>query len=99
MSEQDEGMRFVGLEEKSNDKEKEITNQYRHIFLGSQMGMQVLADILDMCYFGSTLDPENKVEISRYNLGISILVRCGVFLGVTQFEVVNALAGIKKVGN
>ena len=95
MSEEDEGLKF-DFEEKTENKDAQISNRYRHLFLGSQMGMQVLADILDMCYFGSSLDVENKVEIARYNLGISILVKCGIFEGVSQFEIVNALSGMKK---
>jgi len=94
MSEEDEGLKF-DFEEKT-EVDTQISNRYRHLFLGSQMGMQVLADILDMCYFGSSLDAENKVEIARYNLGISILVKCGIFEGVSQFEIVNALSGMKK---
>ena len=98
MSEENEGLKF-DFEEKTENADAQISNRYRHLFLGSQIGMQVLADILDMCHFGSTLDPEDKAEVTKYNLGIGILVKCGIFEGVKQFEIINALAGMKKVGN
>ena len=68
----------------------ELSQKYRHIFL-SPIGREVLADILSDCHFGCTLDPDNKVQVAEYNVGISILARCGVFGPNRDIPVINAL--------
>lgn len=54
----------------------------------------MLADILAECHFGSTLDPENPVQVAEYNVGVMILSKMGTFAEGTLLEVVHVLAGI-----
>jgi hypothetical protein len=56
----------------------ELSQKYRHIFL-SPIGREVLADVLALCHFGCTLDPDNKVQVSEYNVAVTILSNLGVF--------------------
>jgi hypothetical protein len=58
------------------------------------MGLDVLADILDMCHFGCTLDPDNKVMVAEYNVGVAILSKCGIFSQGTKNNVVKALSSV-----
>jgi hypothetical protein len=68
----------------------ELSQKYRHIFL-SPLGLEVLVDILQDCHFGCTLDPDNKVQIAEYNVGITILAKCGVFGPDRDVPVMNAM--------
>ena len=72
----------------------DLTSKYRTVLFENQIGRDVLADILSMCHFGCTLDPENSVQISEYNVGMAILNKCGVFSRGTEEEVLRALAGV-----
>jgi hypothetical protein len=71
-----------------------IKERYILTFLRDEISLQVLADILSMCHFGCTLDPDNKVQVAEYNVGVCILNRLGVFTADTQFDVINALSGV-----
>lgn len=68
----------------------ELSQKYRHVFT-SPIGKEVLTDILATCHFGETLDPDNKVQIAEYNVGVYILFQCGVFGPDRGTEVINAL--------
>jgi hypothetical protein len=70
-----------------------MIDKYRAIFL-TPMGLEVLADILEMCHFGCTLDPDNKVMVSEHNLGVVILSKCGIFSKGTKDSVIMALATV-----
>jgi hypothetical protein len=72
----------------------ETRAKYRLLFRQG-IGRDVLTDILSLCHFGSTLDPDNKVQIAEYNVGIAILGRCGM-LGdaVTLGDVARALCNV-----
>ena len=70
-----------------------LQGKYRHIFI-NPLGIDVLSDILSMCHFGCTLDPENKVQISEYNVGVAILAKCGIFSDETFGQVVDALCSV-----
>jgi len=72
----------------------EITAKYRELFLKSTLGRDVLGDILRQCHFGCTLDPDNLVQVSEYNVGVFILVRCGIFARDTLEDVVRALGNV-----
>jgi len=72
----------------------ELTSKYRTVLLENQLGRDVLADILSMCHFGVTLDPDNTVQVSEHNVGTAILFRCGVFQVGTMDAVIRALAGV-----
>lgn len=76
------------------DTAGQIRAKYRETFVNSALGKDVLADILTRCHFGRTLDPDNKVQVSEYNVGVFILARIGVFTEDTLEDVVRALAGV-----
>jgi hypothetical protein len=57
--------------------ENRTTDKYRAIF-SNTLGREVLADILLMCHFGATLDPDNKTQIAEYNVGLMIAVKAGL---------------------
>ena len=54
---------LIQQETEAEKYEREIKDKYRALF-GSGIGVEVLADILALCHFGSTLDPDNKVASS-----------------------------------
>ena len=68
--------------------------KYRELFLKNTLGQDVLNDILEICHFGCTLDPDNVVQVSEHNVGIAILHRCGVFAENTKEQVTRALANV-----
>jgi len=72
----------------------DLRGKYRAMFLRSTLGKDVLGDILKECHFGCTLDPDNKVQVSEYNVGIMILNKLGIFSDGTEFDVMNALASV-----
>jgi len=49
-----------------------------------------------MTHFGETLDPDNKVRVAEYNVGIAILARMGVFAHDTKTDVMNALMSVRS---
>lgn len=71
---------FEGISDQEiNEAAREqIRNKYRLVFSGSPIGVEVLADILvNFCHFGCVLSsPE---EVAKYNVGIFILGRMGIF--------------------
>jgi hypothetical protein len=72
----------------------DMTAKYRELFLKTNLGREVLADILQMCHFGETLDPENMVRVSEYNVGVAVLHKCGILAEDTLEDVTRALANI-----
>lgn len=54
----------------------EIQQRYRNTF-GSEEGRKVLGDILTMCHFGETLDPQDSVAVAEYNVGVTIARMAG----------------------
>ena len=74
---------------------KEIRAKYRTVFLQGTVGRDVLADILiDLCKFGTTLNPENPAQVAEHNVGVAILSKCGIFSEETKDDVIRALAGV-----
>jgi hypothetical protein len=74
---------------------EKLRAKYRAVFLQNVHGTDVLADILvELCKFGCTLDPDNKVMVSQYNVGVAILQRLGTFSEETLDDVIRALANI-----
>lgn len=73
--------------------EDDIGSKYRHVF-SSSLGREVLADLLGECHFGETLDPDNKVRVAEYNIGVVILAKCGIFGDGTRMDVMNALLNV-----
>lgn len=76
------------------DAPETITAKYRSLFLRGTLGKDVLADILTLCHFGCTLDPDNRVQVSEYNVGIAILHRCGIFGEDTLEQVIRHLGKV-----
>ena len=70
-----------------------VGDKYKYLF-SSPMGREVLADILAECHFGTTLNPDNKVQIAEYNVGIMILAKCGILGPITRTDVINALCNV-----
>lgn len=68
--------------------------KYRAVFITSALGKDVLSDILKLCHFGCTLDPDNLVQVSEHNVGVAILNRLGIFSEDTLEDVVRALANV-----
>src|SRR4030042_7014694 len=67
-------------------KKEALTNKYRHIFTKSEMGAEVLADILvNLCHLGCIL--ETADQVAQYNSGVGILSRLGIFSKANQLEV------------
>ncbi len=74
---------------------EKLRSKYRAVFLQNVYGTDVLADILvELCKFGCTLDPDNKVQVSQYNVGVAILQRLGTFSEETLDDVIRALANV-----
>jgi hypothetical protein len=85
----------LGLEESEDEKhEREIKDKYRALF-SSGIGVEVLADFLALCHFGSTLDADNKMQVAEYNVGIALLARCGVLQADNFESVIRALLGLR----
>ncbi len=78
---------------------KNRTEKYRHVLFGSEMGKEVLGDILTMCRFGATLDPDNQAMVAEHNVGTVILMNCGVFAPKTGMQVINALTAVMPEKN
>lgn len=68
--------------------------KYRCVFAGSAVGREVLGDILTICHFGSTLDPDNPSQIGEHNVGVTVLAKMGVFSKGSLGEVIEALTNI-----
>lgn len=58
------------------------------------IGLEVLGDILSMCHFGCTLDPDNPAAVAEYNVGVIILNKCGVFNEGTLPQVLKAFTAV-----
>jgi hypothetical protein len=61
----------------------EIRAKY-HLLFREGIGREVLKDILNMCHFGVTLDPDNKVQVAEYNVGLVIAEKAGVLDGINK---------------
>jgi hypothetical protein len=55
---------------------REMMQRYRNVF-GTDDGRLVLGDILTLCHIGETLDPKDPVQVSEYNVGLTILRMAG----------------------
>lgn len=55
----------------------EMQKHYKNVFSGEE-GRVVLGDILTICHFGETLDPEDRVCVAEYNVGLTIARMAGV---------------------
>jgi hypothetical protein len=67
----------LGIEESPEQVyAREIRKKYRAVF-GYSLGQEILRDILITCHFGMTLDPDNKVMVAEYNVGIVIAEKAG----------------------
>lgn len=68
----------------------ELTAKYRTVF-ESQIGKDVLADLLKNAHFGETLNWENPGMIAEYNFGVVILASMGIYSRETREDVIRAL--------
>jgi hypothetical protein len=73
------------------EEAEKLQAEYRLTFLEG-IGKNVLADILHTCHFGCTLSSE--IQMIEYNVGITILWKCGILSGKTLERVVDALCSI-----
>jgi hypothetical protein len=91
-------MKNTGIEERSTAEASarhELIAKYRHVFFGSPMGHDVLADILQSARFLQFQTPGNTQDAAGQNFGITILQRCGILTeGTSMREIVEALAQI-----
>jgi hypothetical protein len=55
---------------------RDMLQRYKKVF-GTDEGRRVLGDILTSCHFGETLDPDNRVQVSEFNVGLTILYKTG----------------------
>jgi hypothetical protein len=72
-----------------------LTQKYRAV-LFSQVGMEVLADIMvNLCHFGQYHDAGNAEQDGAYNVGIKIMSRLGIFNpGTDLFQLFNAFTAV-----
>ena len=86
----EEQERFEALR---TEPSEDLQPKYRSVFSNTDIGREVLADILiSCCGFGSYLDSESKEDIGAYNVGIYILSSLGVISGDRdKKEVIRAL--------
>ena len=68
--------------------------KYRYVLLGSEMGLEVLGDILSMCHLGVPLDSDNPQSIGEHNVGVVILNKCGIFGTNTLPQVLKAFTAV-----
>ena len=69
-----------------------ITDKYRAVFFGSDMGKEVLGDILSSCHFLESLS--NEASMDEHNVGTLILNKCGVTGTGTLPQLINAFVNI-----
>lgn len=74
---------------------EKLTAKYRLTFIESEIGTNVLIDILDACHFGCTLDPDNKVQVAEYNVGTVILAKCGIYGPGKSKEAIKSMLGLR----
>ncbi len=68
--------------------------KYRTTFLKDGVSIEVLGDILQLCHFGCTLDPDNRVQVAEHNVGVVILNKMGVFSQGSLMKVIGALSQV-----
>lgn len=78
-------------------KFNEISSKYKNLFF-SQYGMDVLSDILFECHFGCMLNHLNPQEIGEYNIGVAILIKCGILAEDTRRRVIMSLVNYVPTG-
>ncbi len=88
---------FEALEKKDVE---DLRPKYRSLFSMTDIGREVLSDILvTFCGFGSYLEANDKEDIGAYNVGVGILSRLGVFTpDVEKKEIVKALLSLPVKG-
>ncbi len=62
--------------EREKQRAREMMQRYKNVF-GSGEGRLVLGDILTLWHFGDNLDPNDPVNVTEHNLGITILRMAG----------------------
>ncbi|MCK5504221.1 MAG: hypothetical protein KAJ10_03620 [Thermodesulfovibrionia bacterium] len=68
--------------------------KYRNVLMGSEMGLEVLGDILQSCHLGLPLDSDNPQSVGEYNVGVVILNKCGIFGTNTLPQVLKAFTAV-----
>lgn len=80
-------MEPLNLEDPNLQSEKQrvrdMMQRYRNVF-GSNEGRIVLGDVLTICHFGDTLDPNDPVQAAEYNVGLTILRMAGALDAIYQ---------------
>ena len=69
-----------------------VKNKFSFLFASTPVGLEVLGNILvNLCFFGKHLDPNNAAQIGAYNVGVDLLLMCKVFDNKRMIDVINGL--------
>jgi hypothetical protein len=87
---------YVDPYQEARTKEaQEMQEKYRAVF-GSGLGLDVLVDMMSMLHYGSTLDPDNPLQIAEHNLAVTILASCGVHATDNFRNLVGTMLGLRS---
>jgi hypothetical protein len=82
---------------KKEKKDIELTvAKYRSVFC-SEIGEEVLNDILWEAGHGRSIGYMTDVQRGAYDLGTTILNKMGIYIGTTRREVTNALLNVSPL--
>jgi len=80
--------------EQAKQEQIQLTAKYRIVF-NSEMGAEVLNDILREAGHGRPIGDMSDVQRGAYDLGTTILYKIGVYIHETRQAVTNALLNIQ----
>ncbi len=89
--------KFSYEQELAQDPRKAIRFKYRELF-SSELGREVLADLLEQAEFGTIIHPQNEVKLMWHNAAICILRECGMVGEGLMDQLVDALCSVHKEG-
>ena len=76
----------------SQQKQITIEDKYRAV-LCSQVGLDVLADLLSLLEWPSTIEPGDERKVVAHNLALNILRKCGLVENST--ELIARMLGVR----
>jgi hypothetical protein len=71
-----------------------IEDKYAFVLTGSEMGLEVLADILSWNRFLTSIPLNDPMAIAHHNLCLMLLTKCKMF--DSNSEVIRAMLGLRK---